>query len=487
MCTTETRRPNILLAISDDQAWPHTSAYGCRFVDTPAFDRIANEGVLFDNCFCPAPSCTPSRAALLTGRNPWQLGEGVNLWSTLPAAYRVYPDLLEDAGYHVGLTNKGWGPGSIESSGRTRNPAGPEYDERRNTPPTSRMNKNDYAANFEDFLDAKPADAPFCFWYGSKEPHRTYEAGSGLAAGKRLEDVEVPPFLPDTEVVRSDLLDYALEIEWFDEHLGRMLSLLEARGELDNTIIVVTGDNGMPFPRAKATVYEIGMHVPLAVRWPARVPGGRRATDLVSFIDLAPTFLDAAEIEPSPKMTGSSLLGLLESKGSGRIDAKRSYVVAGRERHAFCRPDNAGYPIRCLRTDEYLYIRNYEPDRWPAGDPPVWGDIDGSPTKNYMIEHQDDESVRPLFDRAFGKRPAEELYSVSDGYACEQNLALLPEFSASCRELSDKLLEILTTQDDPRVTHSSWKGDSYPYYGRITTSDGKPAFVGSDSIPSKKT
>jgi N-sulfoglucosamine sulfohydrolase len=481
---TGTDRPNILVAIADDHAWPHTSAYGCSFVDTPAFDRIAAEGVLFDHCFCPAPSCTPSRAALLTGRNPWQLGEGVNLWSTLPAHYAVYPDILDAAGYHVGLTNKGWAPGSVEAGGRTRNPAGPGYNEKKNIPPTPAMSSNDYSANFRDFLDAKPANAPFCFWYGAKEPHRGYDPGSGLRSGKRLEDVQVPPFLPDTEEIRNDLLDYALEIEWFDTHLGRMIELLESRGELENTIIVVTGDNGMPFPKAKANLYEIGMHVPLALRWGAGAVGARRVSDFVSFIDLAPTFLEAAGIETGERMTGKSLLRLLGSDRSGRVESERDHVVTGRERHAFCRPGNTGYPMRALRTDDYLYIRNFAPDRRPAGDPPSFGDIDGSPTKHYLMAHRDEPAVRPYFDRAFGNRGAEELYAVADGYACDRNLIADPASASTLDALRHRLESILTAQGDPRMLDPSASAtiDGYRYYGNTTDRDGRTAFTGTDAL-----
>ena len=321
-------RPNILVAISDDQGWPHASAYGCRFVNTPAFDRVAREGVLFTSAFCTSPSCSPSRAGLLTGLNMWQMEEGGLLWSTLPAKYDVYPDLLEAHGYHIGHTNKGWGPGSIEASGRTRNPAGPAYNRCRNQPPTAQMSKIDYAANFGEFLAARRPGQSFCFWYGAKEPHRVYEKGSGLRAGKRLEDVDVPPYLPDCEEVRGDLLDYALEIEWFDTHLGRMLRRLDDAGELDNTIVVVTGDNGLPFPRAKANLYAHGLHVPLAVRWGSRVPAGRTVTDFVSFIDLAPTFLEAAGLVVPPHVTGRSLMPVLTSAAAGRVDPSRDQVVS---------------------------------------------------------------------------------------------------------------------------------------------------------------
>jgi uncharacterized sulfatase len=457
------KTPNILLAIADDQSWPHAGAYGCRFVSTPAFDRVAREGVRFDNAFCPAPSCAPSRASLLTGLNPWQLGEGVNLWGTLPARYRTYPDMLEACGYHVGLTNKGWGPGSVEASGRSRNPAGPAYNAHTNVPPTSCMSRNDYAANFEDFLAQRPAGAPFCFWFGAKEPHRKYEKGSGLRSGKRLSDVDVPAYLPDCEEVRSDLLDYALEIEWFDSHLARMLARLEQMGELDDTLVVVTGDNGLPFPRAKANIYEQGMHVPLAIRWGARVPGGRCLTDLTTFVDLAPTFLEAAGIAPAG-MTGRSLLPVIESVVSGRVDASRDFAIMGRERHAFCRPGDVGYPMRGLRTDEYVYIRNFRPERWPAGDPPVWGDIDASPTKNHMVRYRADPAVRTLFDLAFGKRPAEELFAVRDGYANLRNLASDPAYAETLASLRKRLTALMSAQNDPRLADGD-ESDHYRHYG----------------------
>jgi uncharacterized sulfatase len=466
------RRPNILVAISDDQAWPHASAYGCPFVRTPVFDRVAREGVLFTNAYCTSPSCSPSRAGLLTGLNMWQMEEGGILWSTLPAKYSVYPDILESYGYHVGHTNKGWGPGDLAASGRTRNPAGPAYNRCRLEPPTQQMSKNDYAGNFREFLEARTPGQPFCFWYGSKEPHRVYEQGSGRRAGKRLEDVIVPPYLPDSEEVRSDLLDYALEIEWFDTHLGRMLALLEERGELENTLIVITGDNGLPFPRAKANLYAHGLHVPLAMRWGAAVPGGRTLTDFVSFVDLAPTFLEAAGLQPLPQQAGRSLLPILTATAAGRVDASRDHVLSGLERHAYCRPDNVGYPSRCIHTDDFVYVRNYRPERWPAGDPEFYGDIDASPTKTYMLEHREEEHVRDLFELAFGKRPAEELYALRDGYGCLRNLAADPAQAEVVTRLRERMENRLRRQGDPRLKGLGAVYDAYPYFGGMTEREG---------------
>ena len=232
-------RPNIVFAISDDQSHAHTGASGDTVVRTPAFDRLAADGVLFAHAFCSSPSCTPSRGAILTGQECYRLEEGVNLWSSLPSKLRTYPDLLEEAGYHVGYTRKGWAPGRLEPGGRTRNPAGPRYD------------------SFAAFRDAAPEGAPFCFWFGSSDPHRPYEKGSGLASGLRADDVSVPPFLPDVPEVRNDILDYYFEIERFDRELGEILSLLEERGELENTLVIATSDKGMPFHRAKADLLRL--------------------------------------------------------------------------------------------------------------------------------------------------------------------------------------------------------------------------------------
>ena len=192
------RRPNVLVAIADDWSFPHAGVYGDTTVRTPNFDRIAREGVRFTHAFVAAPSCTPSRAALLTGQAVHRLEEGANLHGFLPKSYPVYPDLLEDAGYVVGYTGKGWGPGRFEPGGRDRNPAGPVF------------------TGFDEFMQKREPGRPFCFWFGSQDPHRPYEPGTGAQAGMRPEGVRVPRFLPDTAEVRQDLLDYYFEVQRFD-------------------------------------------------------------------------------------------------------------------------------------------------------------------------------------------------------------------------------------------------------------------------------
>jgi N-sulfoglucosamine sulfohydrolase len=451
------RKPNILFCIADDWSWPHASIAGDPVIKTPTFDRVAREGVLFENAFVTAPSCTPSRGSIVTGQWHWRLEEGGNLWSTLPAKFPVYPDLLEEAGYHVGVTRKGWGPGRVEPGGRTRNPAGKSY------------------RDFNAFLKARPDGTPFCFWFGSNDPHRPYEQGSGVASGMKLENVRVPACLPDSETVRSDLCDYYWEVQRYDREVGELLALLQDKGELDNTLVVVTGDNGLPFPRCKSNLYDVGTNVPLAIRWPGKVPSGRRVTDFVSLQDLAPTFLEVANLGVPSAMTGRSLMGILTSGTSGRIEPERDHVLTGKERHAWVREDGLGYPCRAIRTEDFLYIRNYEPDRWPAGDPVdgggpyypnrSYGDIDDSPTKDYMVEHRNDPGVEKLFELAFAKRPAEELYDLRKDPDQLDNVAGQVEYAAAQSKLASSLQTELLATRDPRASGKGDVFDRYPYYG----------------------
>jgi uncharacterized sulfatase len=445
-------RPSILFCIADDWSWPHAGAYGDAVVKTPTFDRLAAEGVLFHNAFVATPSCTPSRGAILTGQMPHRLEAGGNLWSHLDKKFEVYPDLLEAAGYRVGCQGKGWGPGSIEGTGRSRNPAGPG------------------ARSFEQFLASVPKDQPFCFWYGSHDPHRPYELGSGKAAGMDPSRIAVPSFLPDDPVVRSDLADYYFEVQRFDGDVGRIVQALEKAGRAENTLVVMTSDNGMPFPRAKANLYEFGVHMPLAVRWPARGKGGRQVQELVSFEDFAPTFLQAAGLEPRPPMTGRTFLDLLVS---GQQARPRDRVFLERERHAWCRADGLGYPCRAVRSKEYLYVWNLKPDRWPAGDPPDYGDVDGSPSKAFVIEHRAEPRLASFFAAAFGKRPAEELFDLRKDPATLHNVAERPEHADIKKQLRADLERWMAETKDPRAGGGGDEFDRYPYVGREAKPKGK--------------
>ena len=464
------KRPNILIAISDDQSYPHTGAAGSTFVDTPAFDRVADSGILFTNAFVTSPGCAPSRASMVLGRYPWQNEHAGNHAAAWPGKLVTFPDRLEDAGYLVGYTGKGVDPFQHGLGGRDTNPAGNEYNEIRIEPkPRPGILSVDYAKNFKAFLDDKDPDQPFLFWYGGKEPHRSFDPGSGLRAGKSLDDVQVPPFLPDTAEVRSDLLDYALEIEWFDQHLARIIELLEERGELDNTLVIVTSDNGMAFPSAKATSYEYGLHVPLAISWGDRIGGGRVVDDLVSLLDIYPTLFELLDL-PLPTdrpVAGQSMTGILLPNSGAQAEPFREAVFAGRERHSSARWQNLGYPQRTIRTERFLYVWNFHPERWPAGAPEKFGkngelltafhDVDqaGSHSKianAILVDERNDPTITPFFDLGYGKRPQEELFDITADPGCTNNLAYDPAYAPVRSRLNTMLFDRLKATDDPRVT-----------------------------------
>ncbi len=461
------KRPNILFAVADDASFPHMGAYGCTWVKTPGFDRVAKNGILFTNAYTPNAKCAPSRACLLTGRNSWQLEAAANHVCFFPSKFKVYTEVLAEAGYHVGFTGKGWAPGiALDDSEKPRAMTGRPCQKRKLNPPTKCISGIDYAANFEDFLGGKPSDEPFCFWYGGFEPHRAYEYGSGLG-GKDPQQIEkVPGHWPDNETVRMDLLDYAHEIEHFDRHLVRMLDLLEEQGELDNTLVVVTADNGMPFPRVKGQAYHAANHLPMAIMWPAGINAPGRVTNtFISFTDLAPTYLELAGIPWAESgmapPEGKSLLPLLASEDRGE---HRDHMLIGKERHDIGRPNDEGYPIRGIVDRDWLYLKNYEPGRWPAGNPETgYLNCDGSPTKTAILEMRRNGIDSRYWQRSFGKRPLEELYDLCSDPECLNNLAALERFSRVKARLSQQMLRELKAQEDPRALGQGAVFDNYPY------------------------
>ena len=499
--------PNILFVINDDQSFSHTSFSGSNFVHTPGFDRVASNGIYFTNCYADSPGSAPSRGALVTGRHHWQNEQSGQHASSWLKKYVPFVDLLEASGYHTGYTGKGVDPfqyarSEKDSLWRKGNAAGKGYNRykyKKGTPSDLRTAKGigmiNYFENFKDFMQQRKGNEPFYFWYGSTEPHRGYERDSWKRNGKSIEQVDVPGFLPDSEDVRKDLLDYAVEIEWADSHLEKMLNYLDSIGELENTIVVVTADNGMPFPRAKANCFEFGAHVPLAISYPKGFPAGRTVDNPVSLTDLAPTLLELAGVSPKGMlpMSGKSIVNILTSKKTGVVDENRKYVFSSRERHSSSRWKNLGYPQRAIRSTDYLLIWNIKPERWPAGAPqaidkktgktvPMYGldkdgvhhsdwaftDVDASPTKSYMIEMHKDPKVQPYFELAFFKRPEFELYDVRHDPYCLKNLSGTDEFATIESEMKRELLNELKRTSDPRVTGPDKEiFDSYKRYSPI--------------------
>lgn len=509
-------RPNIVFAFADD--WgryasayrPHEGADSLnQLIETPNFDRIAGEGALFRNAFVPAPSCTPCRSSVLSGQYFWQTGLGAILhgavWDeTIP----TYPLELEKAGYHIGYTYKVWSPGRAHNApygaDRTRyEPAGNEY--RRfshfvtekapqlGVEAAKQLLYDETRQNFDAFLDARSEGSPFCYWWGPTNTHRTWEQGSGKALwGIEPDDLQgrLPTFLPDVHDVREDVADYLGECLAFDAGLGVLIGRLEELGELDNTLFVISGDHGIPgFPRAKCNLYDIGCEVALAARWPGRIQPGRMIEDFVNLMDLAPTFLEAANVAIPSSMTARSLLPVLESNASGQVEPERTFVVTGRERHVgFAREGNLPYPQRAIRTADYLYIYNFAPERWPMGDPKgmddpdapaldfaslrdvtytAYPDLDASPTKAWMIHHRAERAVQPLFELGFGKRPQEELYDLRSDPHYMHNLASDPAYNSVRQALCEQLMQLLRQQNDPRLVEEPCRFEQAPYAGPV--------------------
>lgn len=451
------KRPNILFCIADDWSRPHAGAYGDPVVRTPTFDRLAREGALFQNAYVTAPSCTPSRASILTGQWFWRLESAANLFGTFPDRFATYPELLAPAGYATGASGRLYGPGPIETPGRPL--------------------EGQHHASFREFLAQWPEDRPFCFWLGGFEPHRPYPRGRGIASGIDPDRIVLPPYYPDARAVRSDLADYYLAVQAFDALVADAVRALEELGRLEDTLVLMTSDNGLPFPRGKSNLYDPGVRVPLAVRWGERVKPGRVVEDFVSLADLAPTFLELAGVPVPGDMTGRSLVNVLVNESSGQVDPARDHVLTGKERHVPAQeaPDLGGYPMRAIRTRDFLYIRNFRPDRWPNGTPDYehaavpgfwFADIDDSPSKRCIIERREWSEARlQAFELCFAKRPSEELYALSADPDQIHNLAADPAHAAQLAELSARLTSELRATADPRIAGQGDRFDAYPYVG----------------------
>ncbi|QDT13929.1 sulfatase [Planctomycetes bacterium K23_9] len=494
-------RPNIVMAFADDWG-QYASAYGklspggiSDAAKTPYFDQVASEGVLFTRAFVSAPSCTPCRSSLLSGQHFWRCGRASILQGAIwDFSSPSYPLLLEDSGYRIGHTYKVWSPGSPANAphGDRRtafNSAGTKF----NGFSQNAMKGDDHEAarqgllqevrgNIRSFLDADDdakldSDKPFCYWFGPTNVHRKWIAGSG----KKLWGIDpdslkgkLPAFLPDVDVVREDFADYLGEAAAFDAGLGVIIEELKRIGQYDNTILVVSGDHGVPgVTRGKCHLYDFGTKVPLAIRWPGGITKtGRVVDDFVTLPDLAPTFLELGGVDAPANMTARSLVDILKSESEGQVDPARDAVFTGRERHvAAARTDNKPFPQRAIRTDDYLYIINFQPDRWPMGTGPGYGDpdaplpsyedlrentfaafadLDASPTKAWVATRRDEDPKS--FEYAFGRVPKYELYDMHKDEHCITNLADDESMAGVRQELHDRLMNELKSTGDPRIS-----------------------------------
>lgn len=505
-------RPNILVVFADD--WGrYASAYGLSepnglnaVVKTPNFDRVAANGVLFTRAFVNSPSCTPCRSSLLSGQYFWRTGLGAILHGAIwDSSIPSFPLLLQESGYQIGHSGKVWSPGtpanapiggentSFNTHGNKFNKFSQHVSEAKDPERGKQELLDEVRDNFKFFLETRKDDTPFLYWWGPTNTHRKWVQGSG----KKLWGIEpehlvgkIPKWLPDVPVMREDVADYLGEVQAMDAGLGELLNELESTGLASNTLIVVSGDHGMPgVPRGKCNLYDSGTAVALAMSWPGRIPPGRVVDDFVSLPDLAPTLLEVGCVPVPGVMTARSLSMVLKSSDDGLIDPHRDHVVTGRERHvSHARHEFLPYPQRAIRTADYLYVRNFKPDRWPMGLAPGFGltdgpmpalndltnttyaafaDMDASPAKAWLLtEGLADPRYRSFIDLGFSRRPAEELYDVKNDPDQINNVADRPEFAAIRRELSERLMSILKESSDPRVTGDGSTFDKSPYSDR---------------------
>lgn len=449
--------PNVLFIIADDASMHFGKANGCDWVHTPNIDRLASQGLVFDNVYTPTSKCAPSRAAILMGRYPWQLEEAANHQPYFPAKYMAFTEALTRRNIRCGGGGKRWGPGSaLLADGSPRDFA------MKSIGPNLPANPG---AGLTAFLKERPADRPFFYWFGSSNPHRPYIPNAGLAAGKKLSDIDrVPAYWPDNDTIRGDMLDYATEVEAFDAQVGSLLAALDASGQTNNTLVIVTSDHGMPFPRVKGHTFDDAHHIPFVACWPdGTLNPGRRVSEFINFIDLAPTFLELFGVDgPAEGMapiTGHSFTDLLRDKPS----ILRSFVIMGRERNdVLARPGSEhglGYPVRAIREGSFLFVRNFESDRWPCGNPDLGlKDTDASPTKSFLEEAGDSS---PSWQHAFGKRPAEQLFDLTTDPDCVVNLASEAIYSEKVAAMNQTLTEELKRQDDPRIRGDGKVFDDY--------------------------
>ncbi|WP_317929869.1 sulfatase [Halioxenophilus sp. WMMB6] len=441
---------NILFIVTDDQSWQHTSL-DYPYINTPNIEQLAEAGTYFSKAYVSAPSCTPSRAAILLGKHVWQTESAALLEGAWPAGFNSYQDNLAAAGYYVGFTGKGWGPGAYKPA-RNNNPAGREFNQLQYSSVPEGIDARDLAANFRQFLDSRPANQPFSFWVGSTEPHRPYGPGdSSRFAGIAPQDF-LPPTLPDTPAVRREFSAYLQEIEWFDNDLGKILQLLKDYGLESNTLVVFTSDNGMPFSGAKPQNYEYGVHVPLIIRLPADYSSQQQRIDeVVSLVDITATLYAAAQVTPPEGLVGSSLLALLTAPSQAEPDANR-VAYSAYERHGpSARANNATYPRRAVHSERYLYVRNYFIDRWPNGDPPNFTEA-----YPWLLRDQNGQPIEPYFSLNTEKRPAEELYDIVEDPANLNNLIDDPDYAEVRQQLAEKLLEMQTSTEDPVLEESDY-------------------------------
>ncbi|MBZ4191070.1 sulfatase [Niabella beijingensis] len=404
--------PNIIFIIGDDINWDDLGSYGNKQIRTPNLDRMAADGMRFDNFFVTASSCSPSRTSILTGRYPHNTG-AAELHTPLPAGLTYFPEQLRSAGYYTALLGK-WheGPATARAydsviSGARRNGSGGEQQW------------------LKMISTCKSTGKPFFLWLATFDAHREWSPDSEFTiTHDPRKDIRVPPTLIDDSATRRDLASYYNEIGRIDAYLGKLRATLEREGLAQNTIIIFTADNGRPFPGSKTRLQDRGLKEPFLLYWPGHAQRGAVSDALISSIDIAPTLLEIAGIQPAPSIQGTSFLPLLKQPGS----PFRSYIFGEHNWH-----DYEAYE-RSVRTKDFLYIYNARPQFDNGG--PI--DANQSPSAYSLKQHSDKLTL--LQQDALQKpRPREEFFVMAGDPLQIKNEIGNPAYQREIDSLRNKL------------------------------------------------
>lgn len=437
-------RPNLLVILSDDHCVPHLGCYGNSEIKTPNIDKFATEAMRFDRYYVMCPQCVPSRATLMTGRSP--IGIQMTRFSApLPAEVKTYPEHLRIAGYFAGVAGRNYHLDGVaqvpESRAVFEKHQLQTFSKRLDFVKTATGSKA-ILEQYREFLDAVPKGKPFFLQLCFNDPHRPLDE-KAIANPHDPAKLKLPAHYPDTKLVREDFARYYDEIARFDRDVGDVLAELARRGLAENTLVVVSGDNGASQFRGKGTLYEFGIHVPLLVRWPGKVKSKTHSADLISGEDLAPTLLDAAGLTPPKEMTGRSFLKVLQ----GEAHEGRKYVFAERGAHGSGLPTgSAPFDLgRCVVSKRHKLIYNvlwqipYQPVDFIAT--PMWKELEEMNKAGKLSAELSKLYFAPT-------RPMFELYDLEADPAEMKNLAGTSDVAAVEKELKTALQEWMILERD---------------------------------------
>ncbi|MFW5751823.1 MAG: sulfatase, partial [bacterium] len=438
-----TGKPNIIIFIADDVSWNDLGCYGNDQIETPVTDKLASNGIRFNNVYLTASSCSPSRNSILTGRYPHNTG-AAELHTEPPLDMVSLPEMLKSIGYFTAHSGK-WHMGKYIEKGF--DVISRDYEEIGHSGSDSWVR----------VLKERPKDQPFFLWYASLDAHRPW--GDNQYSGTHNPDSVIPPvYLHNGKETQQDLARYYDEIFRFDKRIGEVIEELESQRVLENTLIIIMADNGRPFPHSKSRVNDRGMKTPFIIHWPEKIGEKSRVSNsLISAIDIAPTIMEIAGAEAPISFQGQSFLAVIEDPSENF----RNYVFAEHNWHDFEAHE------RMVRNKDFMYILNSRPNK------PQLGPLDAlnSPSfRELKILHDQGKLSAAQSDVFVSPRPYEELYDCKNDSLQLLNVASVPEYTEHLEKLRSILKQWMNDTGDniPAKLTKDWY---LPEPGYITTED----------------